>query len=88
MESQESISARIELTPQANRIINVVKAKYNFKDKSEAINKFLEIHGHDLINEEAREDYVKEVLEVINKHMKSHKSRKMTLEQLDSLCEV
>jgi len=88
MESQRSISARIELSPQANRILNVVKAKYNLKDKSEAINKFLEIHGHDLIEEEIREDYVKEVLERVDKHMRNHKGRKMTIAQLDALFEI
>ena len=39
------ISARITLTEYSNRVLNLVKAKYGLKNKSEAINKFIEIYG-------------------------------------------
>ena len=88
MESQQMISARIELSPRANQILNVIKAKYNLNDKSEAINRFLETEGHNLIDEKASEDYVKEVLETANKHIKNHGKKRMTIKELDALFEV
>ena len=88
MDSQATISARIELSPRANQILNVIKAKYNLNDKSEAINKFLEVEGHDLIEEEASEDYIKKMMAIINKHMAKPSRQKMTAEELDNLFEV
>lgn len=40
------VDARVSLTKYANMVLNVVKAKYELKDKSAAINKLIELHGH------------------------------------------
>jgi len=37
--------ARVILDEYSNRVINVVKAKYGLKDKSEALNKFIRMYG-------------------------------------------
>ena len=85
---EKSISARVELSPYANKILAVLKAKYGLKDKSEAINKFAEICGDEIIEKEANEEYVKKILEITNKHIAKYKNREMSLEELDKLCEV
>ena len=84
----EQISARVELSPYANRVLAVLKAKYGLKDKSEAMNKFAELYGDEVVEKEAKEEYVKHVLEVTNKHLAKYKERKMSVEELDVLCEV
>ena len=85
---QETISARIELGQYANRVLTVLKAKYGLKDKSEAINKFAEMYGEEIVEEEANEEYIKKIIDISNKHLERYKDRKMTLEELDRLCEV
>jgi len=82
------ISARLTLNEYTNRVLNVVKAKFGLKDKSEALNRFVEIYGDEEVGMEAKDDYLKKVLEIDQRHMKKYANRKMTLKELDQLCEV
>lgn len=83
-----NISARVELDEYTNRVLGVIKMKYGLKDKSEALNKFIELYGDEVIEKEANEEYIKKVIEVTKKHYDKYKNKKMTLQELDSLCEV
>ena len=84
----ETISARIELNEYANRVLAVVKAKHQLKDKSAAINFFIEEHGDDVIEKEASGEYIKETLNTVDEHFKKYAKKKMTLTELDKLCGV
>ncbi len=88
MHNEQTISARVELSQHANKILAVLKAKYDLKDKSEALNKFVELYGDEIVEREANEEYVKKILEITNKHLSKYKDKKMSLEELDRLCEV
>lgn len=79
------ISARIQLSENSNRIINIVKAKYDLKDKSDAINKLIEGLSDEYLDKEANEEYVKHILEITAKHYKKHPNRRMSLKELDKL---
>lgn len=83
-----TISARVEINDYANRVLAVIKAKFGLKDKSEAINKFIEIYGDEIVEKQANEEYVKKVIEIANNHLKKYKNKKMSLQELDKLCEV
>ncbi len=85
---QEKISARVELNPYANKVLAVLKAKYGLRDKSAAINKFVELYGDELVEKEANEEYIKKVIEITNNYLEKNKNRKMSFEELDGLCEV
>ena len=80
------VFAQVKLDDYTNRVLNVLKAKFGLKDKSEAINKFAEMYGDELVEKEANDQYVKKVLEIAEKHMKAQGSRKMPLKELDRLC--
>ncbi|RJQ17030.1 DUF2683 domain-containing protein [Candidatus Woesearchaeota archaeon] len=80
------ISARIQLTEPSNKVLNVVKAQYGLKDKSEAINKLIELAADDFIDTEPTDAYVKKILAIDAKHMKKYGNKTMTLEELDKLC--
>jgi len=82
------VFAQVEISDYANQVLNVIKAKFGLKDKSEAINKFAEIYGEELVEREANDQYVKKVLETSERHMKKYGNRKMTLKELDLLCGV
>lgn len=85
---KNQISARVELSGYANKVLAVIKAQHGLKDKSEAINKFAELYGDEIVEKEASEDYVKHIIEVTNRHLEKHKNRRMTLKELDALCEI
>ena len=81
-------SARVEINEYANRVLAVIKAKFGLKDKSEAINKFIELYGDEVVEKEANEEYVKKMMDIANSHLEKYKNRKMSLQELDNLCEV
>jgi len=58
--------AIVKLNDEANQVINIVKAKYGLRDKSEAINKMAEVYEYEVLEPELRPEYV-EKLEKIQK---------------------
>ena len=46
----QTVSARVELDEYTNRVLGVIKMKYGLKDKSEALNKFIELYGDEVID--------------------------------------
>lgn len=79
------IDARVSLSEYANRVLALVKAKYGLRDKSEALNKFIETYGENEIEREVKESYVKKLLKLEEEHFKKYGYRKMTDMQLDEL---
>lgn len=85
---ENTISARVELNDYANRVIGIIKIKFGLKDKSEALNKFIELFGDEIMEKEASEEYIKKLIELTKKHFEKYKNKKMSLQELDKLCEV
>jgi hypothetical protein len=83
----EMISARVELNNYANRVLGVIKMKFGLKDKSEALNKFIEIYGENIIEKESNDEYVKKILTISENHFNKYGKRKMTMQELNRLCE-
>jgi len=84
----KTISARVELEDYANRVLGVIKIKFGLKDKSEALNKFIELYGEMVIEKEANEEYAKKVMQIADNHFKKYSSKKMSVDELDNICEV
>ena len=43
------VKARININQNANRVLNIVKAKYGLKNKSEALNLVVKYYGENLL---------------------------------------
>ncbi len=56
--------AMVEISEKANRILNIVKAKYDLKDKSQALNRMAEEFGETLLEPELRPEYVKKLRKI------------------------
>jgi hypothetical protein len=54
-------TAIVRLSDDANQVINIVKAKYALKDKSEAINQLAMEYGQELLEPELRPEYIKKI---------------------------
>ncbi len=52
-------TAIVELNNKANRVVNIVKAMYNLKDKSQALNKMAEEYEHEILEMELKPEYLK-----------------------------
>lgn len=58
------IQAMIEIPKEANQILNIVKARYNLKTKSEAITKVVMDCGANIIEPELRPEYLKKLRKI------------------------
>lgn len=82
------VFARININDYTNRVLNVIKAKFGLNDKSQAINKFAEMYGEDLVEKEVRDEYIKEIIKIEKEHFKKYGYRKMSIKELDKLCDL
>ncbi len=82
------ISARVELDSYTNKVLNIIKIKFDLKDKSQAINKFIELYGNEIIEKEVDEKYLKKIIGISNKHLEKYSEKCMNLEELNKLCEI
>ena len=55
------VQAIIDIEDHTNRILNIVKAKYGLKDKSQAINLITEQYEEHLLEPELRPEYVQKL---------------------------
>ncbi len=55
------VNAMINITEEANQILNIVKARNNFKDKSEAINFVAIGYGEELLEPELRPEFIEKM---------------------------
>lgn len=55
------VQAIININDNANRILNIVKAKYGLKDKSQAIEIMAEKYSENLLEPELRPEYVEKI---------------------------
>lgn len=61
------VQAVINIEEQANRVLNMVKAKYGLKDKSEAINYVVEVFEENFLEPELRPEYVEKIRNIEKK---------------------
>ena len=52
------VKAIVNIDEDANRILNIVKAKENLKDKSEVINLILNTYGKEILEPELRPEFI------------------------------
>ena len=55
------VQAMIEIPKEANQILNIVKARYNLKTKSEAITKIVIECGENILEPELRPEFLKKL---------------------------
>ena len=67
------VQAMINISPEANHILNIVKARYALKDKSEAIVRVVEEYGQNILEPELRPEFIEKM-----KKISKEKSVKVT----------
>ncbi|MDP3882134.1 MAG: DUF2683 family protein [Nanoarchaeota archaeon] len=58
------IQAMIEIPEEVNQILNIVKARYNLKDKSEAISKVVTDYGLEILEPQLRPEFIERMSNV------------------------
>ena len=62
------VQAIISINEHANRIINIVKAKYDLKDKSQAIELITEQYEEEILEPKLRPEYVEKVRKIMKQN--------------------
>ena len=83
----QTVSARVTLNPYTNKVLGILKLQHDLKDKSEALNKFIDLYGDDIVEKQASDEYSKKIIELADEHFKNHGKRKMSEKELDILFE-
>ncbi len=58
------VQAMIKISEEANQILNIVKARYNLKTKSEAITKIVIECGGNILEPELRPEYLEKLQKI------------------------
>ena len=72
------VQAMININEETNRVLNIIKAKYGLKDKSEAINLVVSEYEQEFLEPELRPEY-------IGKALKIHKQPSIKVGSIESL---
>ena len=68
----------ININEESNRVLNIVKAKYGLKDKSEAINIVVKEYEENFLEPELRPKYKNKLLKIIKgKHISREDFKKV-----------
>lgn len=57
------VQAMIQISDEANQILNIVKARYALKDKSDAIEKVIMTFGDDFLEPQLRPEFIQKMKE-------------------------
>ena len=58
------VKAIIDIDDEANKVINILKAQYGLRDKSQAINRLAKEYREIVLESEFRPEYIRRLLEV------------------------
>ena len=56
------VKAIIDISDRTNQILNIIKAKENLRDKSQAIDVVVSIYSKELLEPELRPEFVKKLI--------------------------
>ena len=80
------VNVNLKISNYSNRVLGVIKEKYGYKDKSEALNKILDIYGDEFVEKETKEDIILEVIATVDK-LKKQKIKPMSKNDLNNFFE-
>jgi len=58
------VKAIVDIDDEANKVINILKAQYGLRDKSQAINRLAKEYREIVLESEFRPEYIRRLLEV------------------------
>ncbi|MDO8538401.1 MAG: DUF2683 family protein [archaeon] len=82
MSKTRTVTINAKINDYTNRVIGVVKEKYGLKDKGEALDKFAEIYGDEEVDREVKDEVIREMIEISDRHMKKYGFKTTTIAQL------
>ncbi len=85
---KNKVAVNFRIKHYTNQVLGVVKEKYALRDKAEALDKFTEIYGTEFVEPEVKEEFVKDVIESCNRHIKRYGYKSMNKKEFKELFEL
>ena len=85
---KNKVAVNFRIRHYTNRVLGVIKEKYALRDKAEALDKFTEIYGIEFVEPEVKEEFIKEVIESCNRHIKRYGYRTINDKEFKELFEM
>jgi len=82
------VTLNVHVNDYTNRVLGVIKETFGLKNKSEALNKFIELFGDEFLAREVREEVIIDIIRSCESHAKKHGMRKMSVSELKELSGV
>ena len=83
----KTVTMNVKINDYTSRVLGVVKETYGLKDKGEALNKFADMYGEEFVDQEVKEEVIKEVIESCNRHIKKYGFRSRSTKELRKIIE-
>lgn len=80
-----TVEFRAKISEHTNRVLGVIKERYGLKDKSQALDKFAQMHGDNYVPYELKEEVVRQLVKECSAHYKKHGKRTMSAKELEEL---
>ena len=58
------VQAMIQISKNTNQFLNIVKAKFNLKDKSQAIEKVVLDYGEEILEPELKPEFIQKIQDI------------------------
>ena len=58
------VQTMIQISKNTNQILNIVKAKFNLKDKSQAIEKVVLDYGEEILEPELKPEFIQKIQDI------------------------
>jgi len=81
----KEVTLNLKISEYGNKVLGVVKETYGFKDKSQALNKLLDMYGDEFVDREIRDEIVKEMIASVNK-MESQNKKPISVKEFNKFC--
>ena len=82
-------SMSITVNNYTSKVLGVIKEKFGLKDKAAALDKFADMYGEEFVDKDIKEKVVKQMIRDCDDWERKHKfKKKMTLKELDKLCDL
>ncbi|MFH0905772.1 MAG: hypothetical protein V1824_00365 [archaeon] len=81
----EIVNLNLKISNYGNRVLGVVKEKYGLKDKSQALERFIDMYGDEFVDREVREDVILDAIKTVEE-MKKKNLKPTSMEELRKIC--
>lgn len=82
------VTLNLRVDDYTNRVLGVIKEAFGLRSKSEALQKFVQMHGDEFVQEQVSPEVARELKAIADAHFKKYGMRKRTMKELDKLTGV